>query len=187
MQGQEEKVRPQIGGMGKVELKGCGEEWEGNDKWMGRVEFRGQPSQAKLYLPRRVQDNSLWTFPPVGQFPLVFSRTISPQHILDLSDCIQFKENVQCICKYLKVTAADTMNNMLISVSAAKWYILKGKNGTRFVSGSGKKYIQILDLVPGRKCLSVPLLGLYIIAHIAIFASVRSIKCTNFRCDRHQQ
>lgn len=123
--------------------------------------------------------------PPVGQFPLVFSRTISPQHILDLADCIQFKENVQCICKYLKVTAADTMNNMLISVSAAKWYILKGKNGTRFVSGSGKKYIQILDLVPGRKCLSVPLLGLYIIAHIAIFASVRSIKCTNFRCDRH--
>lgn len=72
------------------------------------------------------------------------------------------------------------MNNMLISVSAAKWYILKGKNGTRFVSGSGKKYIQILDLVPGRKCLSVPLLGLYIIAHIAVFCLCKKYKMHKF-------
>jgi len=72
-----------------------------------------------------------------------------------ICDCLRLATNAIFII-YLHPfsTVADMMNNMLISVSAAKWYILHVRNysvRTWIQENSASKYP---DLLPGRKCLS---------------------------------
>lgn len=53
----------------------------------------------------------------------------------------------------MQTLAVDTTKSMLISVSAAKWYVLHVKNGTRFVPRPVSSTSKYSDLVSDRKCL----------------------------------